>query len=692
MYWRQKPDSRDVAGWSVFLLITIVTVFVWLYVRNVIEETARKHFFEVAEAQRRVLLDRMRDYEQVLLGAAGLYAASDFVDRLEWRVYVDSLRLNQTLPGIQGVGFAQMISAREKSAHEAKIRAEGFPNYSISPPGKRDVYSSIIYLEPFTGRNLRAFGFDMYSENVRRTAMKRAAMTGDPAWSGKVTLVQEDGQGKSQPGFLVYVPIYEKNKPLRSADEREAALLGFVYAPFRASDMLEQLYLNPKRTFELQLYAGTAVSENLLYQTKEVAQEASFSFDLPVEIGGAQWTARFLSNPIFNDQAFSDFPFVLFLVVLIIELLLFLTFVLDSKHRRRLQAATRELEKSNHEIRLMSSLMELLQNCHSEEEVFPILRRILAELFHGAKGACYLLNHSESQLQMLVHWGSEDHSFEKILEPESCWAFRRGQRQGAGCSSGSEVRCEHIADSVTRYVCIPLLAQGKVIGVLYLEPIESSNLLNQSFIHYADVLSSVADTISLSLSNLRLRNSLRDLSIRDSLTGLYNRRYMEEGLERELDRAQRQGHCVSIIMLDVDHFKLLNDTYGHDAGDTMLRRIADQMKHFRRGSDIVCRYGGEEFVLILPDLSGESLQNRLESLRQDIESMQVISEGRILPVVTVSMGASIYPIDASEPAELIRLADMAMYRAKQQGRNRIEYVTSTEPSNHVDSIDTHRNL
>lgn len=683
--WHRKIDLRDFVGWSVFILVVLITCFVWVNISSVVQDNARKRFHEIAEMQRDVLINRMKDYEQVLLGAAGLFASSEFVDRREWRDYVDSLRLHLTLPGIQGVGYSQMVPAPEKLAHEAKIRAEGFPNYAISPPGERDVYSSIVYLEPFSGRNLRAFGFDMYSETVRRRAMQRAASTGEPAWSGKVTLVQEDDQGKTQPGFLVYVPIYAKNKPLRSTIERDAALLGFVYAPFRASDMLEQVYENPRRVFELQLFAGEVLAANLLYETSEAPLNATFILDLPIEIGGSRWTARFLSNANFNKEAFSELPLVMFLVVLGMECLLFLTFILDSRHRRRVEAATRKLEKSNHEIRQMSSLMQLLQNCHREEEIYPILKRVLGELFPGAMGACYLLNHSETQLEIVSHWGETETGFETVLEPESCWAFRIGQRHGAGCANCPEVRCDHIPESVSHYVCIPLLAQGKVIGVLYLQPVKPSNLTAQVLSHYADLLSSAADTISLSLSNLRLRNSLRDLSIRDSLTGLYNRRYMEEGLERELDRAQRQGHCVSVVMLDVDHFKIFNDTYGHDAGDTTLRRIADQMKHFRSGSDIVCRFGGEEFVLILPGLSGDALRQRLETLRLSIEAMQVIFEGRILPVVTVSMGASVYPADASEPAELIRLADTAMYRAKQQGRNRIEYVASAEATNPSDS-------
>lgn len=676
--WRLKYASRDLGGWAVFVLILLITTVVWVHVQRMITDNAHKRFDDIAEVQRDLLLDRMKDYEQVLLGAAGLFASSVSVERGEWHDYVDSLRLHLTLPGVQGIGYAQMIPPKEKAAHESRIRAEGFPSYAISPLGERDVYSSIIYLEPFTGRNLRAFGFDMYSEVVRRTAMQRAASTGNPAWSSKVTLVQEDGQGKTQPGFLVYVPIYAKNKPLRTSQEREAALQGFVYAPFRAWDMLGQLYQNQNRLFELQLYAGEAVTANLLYETGDVTADALFRVDLPVDIGGTRWTARFSSNANFNQEIFSELPLVLFLAVIGMECLLFLTFVLDSRHRRTLEAATRELEKSNHEIRLMASLMQLLQNCNRDEELYPILDRILSDLFPGARGACYLLNHSETQLEAVSRWGTLHASFETCISPDSCWAFRRGQPQVVGVSGYTEVHCQHVAPQVESYLCIPLLAQGKVMGILYLEPSEKNALPESALSHYAELLTSVADTISLSLSNLRLRNSLRDLSIRDALTGLYNRRYMEEGLERELDRAQRQHHSVAVVMLDVDRFKQLNDTYGHDAGDTTLKRIADQMKHFRSGSDIICRYGGEEFVLILPGLSGDVLQNRLENLRRGIEGMQVIFEGRVLPVVTVSMGVASYPEDSIEPAELLRLADLAMYRAKQQGRNRIEWAAHAD--------------
>lgn len=670
---RQRiPDFRLVWGAVVFVGALLLTSLVWVHVKGVLSDNAQKRFDDIAILQRDVLINRMKDYEQVLLGAAGLFASSQQVDRAEWRSYVEELRLHLTLPGIQGVGYVEMVSPRDKAAHEARIRREGYPNYVISPPGERDMYSAIIYLEPFSGRNLRAFGYDMYAEPVRHAAMQRAADTRDPAWSGKVKLIQEDSQAKPQPGFLVYVAVYAKNKPLRTVEERREALLGFVYSPFRAGDMLSQLYQDQNRFFELQLYAGAPVAENLLYETAPPAAHAEFERSLPVAIGGTEWTAVFRSNAHFYAEEHRDLPLILFLLALLMETLLFVIFVIDVRHRRKSESAARELEKNNHEIRLMSTLTDLLQNCIREDETYPIIDRFMLDMFPGVSGGCYLLNHSETQLELISAWGADGADLVPYFKPEACWSYRRGQRHWVGFNDGAHIRCHHVHSTTAAYTCIPLLAQGKVMGDLFMMQREAGAIPEADFSRYVDLLGSVADSISLSLANLRLRSSLRDLSIRDSLTGLYNRRYMEEGLDRELERAHRQQHNVAIVMLDVDHFKDCNDSYGHEVGDLVLKRIAEHLKHFRGGSDIPCRYGGEEFLLILPDIANDVLTTRLEQLRRDIQQMRVTHDDKILPEMTISIGVACYPQDGLEPSELVRLADEAMYKAKRRGRNRVE--------------------
>ncbi|MDA0233387.1 MAG: CHASE domain-containing protein [Proteobacteria bacterium] len=233
--------DRSTAAWLALILGLLLTAVLWRYVDAHLEERTRDRFTTHATLARDNLLSRVQAYEQVLHGGAALFAASDHVGRSEWAAYVAALHLERSLPGIQGTGFTLMLLPAQLEAHVAAVRAEGFPDYTVHPPGYRDRYSSIVFLEPFDGRNRRAFGYDMYSEPVRREAMERARDTGVAALSGRVTLVQEFGT-EVQPGFLIYLPVYAKAMPVASVEQRRAALLGYVYAPFRAYDMMQAIF------------------------------------------------------------------------------------------------------------------------------------------------------------------------------------------------------------------------------------------------------------------------------------------------------------------------------------------------------------------------------------------------------------------------------------------------------------------
>ncbi len=224
------------AGVLVFGLT--VTGVVWHIARNAAEEEAHLRFETRASEIEALIETRLKSYEQVLRGVAGLFAASRSVVREEFRVYTDLQRLSENYPGIQGVGFAQWIAPAEKLSTEAAIRAEGFPDFRIWPPGDRPAYSSIVLLEPLSGRNLRAFGYDMYSEPIRREAMDRAMLQGQTAVTEKVKLVQET-ETDVQPGFLMYVPVYHLHRPHNTPEERRNNLLGWAYAPFRAHDFMQ---------------------------------------------------------------------------------------------------------------------------------------------------------------------------------------------------------------------------------------------------------------------------------------------------------------------------------------------------------------------------------------------------------------------------------------------------------------------
>jgi diguanylate cyclase (GGDEF)-like protein len=184
-----------------------------------------------------------------------------------------------------------------------------------------------------------------------------------------------------------------------------------------------------------------------------------------------------------------------------------------------------------------------------------------------------------------------------------------------------------------------------------------------------------AEQVGQSLANLRLREALRDQSIRDPLTGLYNRRYLEETLDREIRRAVRSEQLLGILMLDLDHFKKFNDTYGHDAGDTVLRDTAAFLTRCVRAEDIVCRFGGEEFVIILPLADIQTTQARAERIRSKLRELTILHQGKAVGLVTVSVGVAELPQHGMTPKTLLEAADAALYVAKREGRDRVVVAT-----------------
>ena len=337
-----------------------------------------------------------------------------------------------------------------------------------------------------------------------------------------------------------------------------------------------------------------------------------------------------------------------------------------------LQRSVLELERRNQEMRLVSEMVELLESCRNLDEAHSVITRRLPLLLRGTRGMLYMMASSRNWLESVSHWGELATEFDKILDPEDCWALRRNKPHGMA-SEESDLLCKHVqAESGKGYLCLPMVAHGEIMGLLHIRYADENdgarNIIAQSAL-------AAAEQLSLILANLRLRETLKNQSIRDPQTGLFNRRYMEDSLVRELSRAERVGKTVVVAMVDIDHFKRLNDTFGHTAADAVLREWSELLKAKFRGSDIVCRYGGEEFVIILPDISMDDARQRLEQLRSELAGMVVRQEGQSIPAVTVSMGVAFYPVHGQTSQSLLQAADHALYRAKEMGRDRIEVAT-----------------
>jgi diguanylate cyclase (GGDEF)-like protein len=390
-----------------------------------------------------------------------------------------------------------------------RVRAEGFPEYDIRPPGERDEVVPITFIEPFAGRNARVMGYDMYSEPGSRAAMDRARAIADVAISGKVPLAGDASRGvqAQQAGVIMYAPVYHDGIRVIAREDRRAALAGFTFTSLRMNDLMRGLLdEGVLQVLDMRIYDGAErTAENILIDTRVAWRntmdvgapqfERVVSFPMP----GRTWTIQFVSRPEFDALLDSQRPYGLLAAGIVSSFIVFI---------------------------LTSALVSTWKRAHN-------------------------------------------------------------------------------------------------------------------------------------------------LSMRDPLTGLFNRRYLEETLGRELPRARRRGESVGVILLDLDHFKRLNDTFGHDAGDFVLNRMGELLAHASRGSDIACRFGGEEFALVLPGASLDTARKRAEAIRAGFEALDVEFEGRKIGPLTLSAGVAAISPESEDWSTALQQADRALYAAKQAGRNRV---------------------
>ncbi len=285
-----------------------------------------------------------------------------------------------------------------------------------------------------------------------------------------------------------------------------------------------------------------------------------------------------------------------------------------------------------------------------------------------------MISASRNLADAVATWG-ELPAGGRVFAPDECLALRRG-RIYAVDDMESGLSCHHLSDPrPTSYLCVPMVAQGETLGSLHLriedKAADGSRALDSPASTRQQLAVTVAEHIALALANLKLQKTLRDQAMHDLLTGLFNRRYMEEMLERELLRATRHEYPVGIILLDIDNYKQFNDLFGHDAGDALLSALGSYLRIHIRGEDIVCRYGGDEVALILPDSSLEDTGERAEELRQGIKALRVEHRRRPLGPATVSMGVAAFPKHGASRDRLLKAADEALYRAKAEGRDRV---------------------
>ena len=353
----------------------------------------------------------------------------------------------------------------------------------------------------------------------------------------------------------------------------------------------------------------------------------------------------------------------------------------------KLHSLVYEYGLRNRRIAIFNKMSEQLQACLSREEAYPIINYFVQKLFPAKAGAIFIYDRQDNFFKTATSWKTTLLG-EKKFTIEDCLSLQK-KKMHISLDSQQESCCRHLCRAEGRSsICIPMLAQGDIFGILHLQKRTPSKLsrpkplLDEAStdisIDIQHLAVTMADFFSLALVNIQLRETLKQQATRDPLTGLFNRRYMEDTMSREISRANRQGTPLGIIMLDLDHFRRFNNKFGHEAGDLALQEVGNFLQKNIRKEDIACRYGGEEFTLILPGASLEITRQRAEMLRHNVQNLKIKYKDKKLDNISFSLGVAIYPDHGQTQDAVIQAADEALYRAKHAGRKQVKLANNTK--------------
>ncbi|MGG5823012.1 GGDEF domain-containing protein [Falsiroseomonas sp. HW251] len=346
-----------------------------------------------------------------------------------------------------------------------------------------------------------------------------------------------------------------------------------------------------------------------------------------------------------------------------------------ARRQRAAERASLAMDRRGQDVATLFRMGELLQSSVTPDDIRRIVSHTAEELLPDLSGAFYVFNNSRDRLDILGLWGHArlPPDLPEHLAPSDCWALKRGRLHGRAI--GDTLRCDHAGDAASLALCVPMQARGEVYGLLQFYDDGAGRLPAET----VELAQALADGVSLALANLALREKLRNQALRDELTGLYNRRFLEETLARLVAHAERRGAPVSVLMLDLDHFKQVNDRHGHAVGDAVLREVGALLTARLRRMDIACRYGGEELIVLLPDCPATDALARANDICAAVRALRERAES-ILPAVTVSIGVATWPEHGEQVGKVIEAADAALYAAKRAGRDRAVPAEAAAPA------------
>lgn len=711
-----------------------LSLFSFVLVRHWEQNRTVAAFRGIASDRVYAIQEGLRDDMRLVDYLRAVYLSSDAAKRDSLGVFIREFRsftLDPALqqPEIRSMAFLPRVPAEARPSVVSAVRAEGWSEFEIldRAPGKRSMpapvrslYFPVVSAEPMPEAS-SLLGDDFWADPRYRDAMKRAVDSGRAAATQPSRPEDNPSEGYS---FWLFDALVLRPSQGDALGGTRSELKGFVAIEYRVDELIERsVAAQTPAGIDILAYDAVGEGGNLLWThesrtrsragTREKTAAASsvpFTWSTSVHAGGLQWKITALPAPdflrshtyfvswavlsagVFSTAITAGFLFFSMRRGRRVERLVeerTAELTREIAHHKNAEESLRQaqgdiarwadaLRQHSREIELLGEMGDMLQTCHDLPEAYHVAARFARELFPSESGILYVFHESRKFLVPVATWG-EPLDGDALLLPDGCWAIRRGKPH-LSTNDPSSLRCEHLAgvsgEPAAAFLCTPLAAQGETLGLLHLarqtEAPQGGSAVAGFGESQAKLASAVAEHAALAFANLSLRETLRLQSIRDPLTGLFNRRYMEESLEREIHRARRAGSPLGLMIVDIDYFKKFNDTYGHEAGDQVLRSVGRLFQESLRGEDIPCRFGGEEFVLILPGASLESSMNKAEDLRRRIEGLRVEHGGQRLASLSISAGIAVVPDHGFEREALFQAADAALYAAKQAGRNRAE--------------------
>lgn len=665
-----NPYKRFFFAGLIFIVGALLSIHLWENQKRSEKELVNQKFLQEASLLKKRIEQNLDTYEQLVNDITGLFNSSKNVTQDEWNAYMDTVKkLNTQYPGIVSTGL------------------------SLSGPDGEFVHFST----PFNHYKSNPIGENLLNFKRRNAVIKRADRSGLIELASQLRSIDTHTLEKSDksdetPYFGLFNTVYNKDNKLP---------YGHVFVEVDFYAMITRMFHGEDRGVMLKVYFKDPDGEDkILYEStddlrKSVPYSSSpvFSQLSSIEFNKTTWDVYFYSTPTLDASIDKTGPAIVFFSCILISFLGSVVVwslntvnerskllnisnrkisILNKELEHKVKVRTKELERANillernnELVSLKNELLALMQTCFSVKDVLMLSGEFFKKMFPDRSGRIYFYNHNTLLLDLVSCWGEEGRRAPDTIKMSDCFAlhyFHSYRVKGIK----SEMICEHMLQEKNKspYFCLPIVDSENIFGLITFNmPYEGQDRFNES-------VENIEKSISLTCVNLDLRRRLEYDAIHDPLTGLYNRRYFEENLLRVILKSQRVPTIFNILMIDVDNFKQINDKYGHQMGDEVLKSIADMLRHDVRASDVACRFGGEEFIIMM-ETSMEYGYKRAEQLRKNVLSLKISVGDQTLSNVSISIGLAAYPEHGNSMEKLIKNSDEALYKAKSLGKNRV---------------------